>query len=594
MHAYVLLAGVAALAACRNAGPASPPAAGGPDTTTLAREIPRLLEGSGVPGLSIAVVRDGRVIWAGAYGTRGDSAHAPVDTATVFEAASLSKPVFAYLALRLADQGVLDLDRPLAELLAYPRLPRDERARRITARLVLSHGTGLPNWGGEQLTLQFEPGTAYGYSGEGFVYLQRAIERVTGQSLEALARREVFEPLGMTRSSYVWQPRFEGNAAHAKDWLWRVAPIDRWVEPSAAYTLLTTAPDYARFVGAVLTGRGLSAATWQSFLTPVRETSPGGAMALGVRVENGPDGRIFYHGGNNGRRFTCYMTGDVGRRTGFVYFTNASNGASLVAALAKPVFGGAPSRHRAEYDRFDDPRLVAVRSVQRAATAEGPDAARARLREIRAESSAHLSGDDVLALGEFFAGRGLAPLSLEVLGHAVADAPRSGAARLSLGRAQEAAGRLDAALDSYRRAQALGADREETGRLIRWVEERLAARARLVVVDPRTLARYPGRYLERRVTMRDGRLFYTNGASPVSPLTPMTDRLFEVAAEPTARVRFEDTGSGRAGRIVVLYSDGTADQAVRFNEPHRELAPAERTRRGGTRARSGGEGRPGP
>ena len=107
--------------------------------------------------------------------------------------------------------------------------------------MVLSHGTGLPNWGGERLTLQFEP-AAYGYSGEGFVYLQKAIERATGQSLEALARREVFEPLGMARSSYVWQERFEGNAAQAKDWLWRVAPIDRWVEPNASYTLLTTAP----------------------------------------------------------------------------------------------------------------------------------------------------------------------------------------------------------------------------------------------------------------------------------------------------------------------------------------------------------------
>ena len=425
MRSCALLAGLLALTACRRPGPAHPDAAGLPDTATLAREVPRFLRISGVPGLSMAVVRGGRVVWAGAFGTRDDSAQTPVDTATVFEAASLSKPVFAYLVLRLADRGELDLDRPLAEMLEYPRVPRDPRARRITARMVLSHGTGLPNWGGERLTLQFEPGTAYGYSGEGFVYLQKAIERATGQSLEALARREVFEPLGMARSSYVWQERFEGNAAQAKDWLWRVAPIDRWVEPNAAYTLLTTAPDYARFVAAVLTGRGLSPATWQAFLTPVRETSPGIAMALGVRVENGTDGRIFYHSGNNGRRFTCYMTGDVGRATGFVYFTNASNGTSLVEALAGPVFRGAPSRHRAEYDRFDDPRLVAIRSIQRAAVEAGADAARARLRRVRADSSAHLSLDDVLALGEFFAGRGLAPLSIEVLEQAVADTPGS-------------------------------------------------------------------------------------------------------------------------------------------------------------------------
>ena len=536
----------------------------------------------------MAVVRDGRVVWAGAFGTRNDSAQTPVDTATVFEAASLSKPVFAYLVLRLVDRGELDLDRPLAEMLEYRRLPHDERARRITARLVLSHGTGLPNWGGEQLTLQFEPGTAYGYSGEGFVYLQKAIERATGHSLEALARREVFEPLGMTRSSYTWQERFEGNAASAKDWLWRAAPIDRWVEPNAAYTLLTTAPDYARFVAAVLTGRGLSPATWQAFLTPVRETSPGIAVGLGVRVENGPDGRIFYHSGNNGRRFTCYMTGDVRRGTGLVYFTNASNGTSLVEALAGPVFPGTSSRHRAEYDRFDDPRLVAIRSIQRAAVEAGADAARARLERVRADSSAHLSSDDMLAVGEFFAGRGLAPLSIEVLEQAVADTPRSGTARLSLGRAQEVAGRLDRALESYRRAQALGVDREETERLIRWVEERLAARARPVAVDPRTLARYPGRYAERRVTLREGRLFYSGGAYPASPLTPMTERLFEVAAEPTSRVRFDDAGAGRAARIVVLYSDGTADQATRINEPRRDETPGRPARRGGARQASPG------
>jgi hypothetical protein len=341
------------------------------------------------------------------------------------------------------------------------------------------------------------------------------------------------------------------------------------VEPNAAYTLLTTAPDYARFLAAVLTGRGLLPATWRAFLTPVRETSLGTAMALGGRVENGPGGPVCYHSGNNGRRFTCYMTGDVGRGTGLVYFTNAGNGTSLVQALAGPVFRGAPSRHRAEYDRFDDPRLVAVRSVQRAAVEAGPDSAQALLRRVRADSSAHPTPDDVLALGEFFAGRGLAPLSLEVLEQAAAEAPRSGAARLALGRAQEAAGRLDLALESYQKARALGADREETARLIRWVEERLAARARPVAVDPRVLARYPGRYAERRVTLREGRLFYSSGAYPASPLTPMTERLFEVGAEPTARVRFDGGGSGRPDRIVVLYRDGTADQAPRLQEAGR-------------------------
>ncbi len=192
-----------------------------PDTTALTRDIPRLIRDADIPGLSMAVVRNGRVVWARAFGTVNDSAQTPVDTETIFEAASLSKPVFAYLVLRLVDRGELDLDRPLADMLPYPRLAHDDRYKRITARMVLSHGTGLPNWGGERLTLRFEPGSAYGYSGEGFVYLQKVLERVTGRPLDALARREVFQPLGMTRSSYLWQERFDGNAAYGKDWLWR-------------------------------------------------------------------------------------------------------------------------------------------------------------------------------------------------------------------------------------------------------------------------------------------------------------------------------------------------------------------------------------
>ena len=137
-----------------------------------------------MPGLAIAIVENGRVTWTGGFGTLNDAARTPVDTGTIFEAASLSKPVFAYTVLRLADRGDLDLDRPLFQSLEYPRLARDERYKRITARMVLSHATGLPNWGGETLTLQFDPGTAYGYSGEGFVFLQKVVEHLTGRSLD--------------------------------------------------------------------------------------------------------------------------------------------------------------------------------------------------------------------------------------------------------------------------------------------------------------------------------------------------------------------------------------------------------------------------
>jgi CubicO group peptidase (beta-lactamase class C family) len=534
-----------------------------PDTAALAHEIPRLLRISGVPGLSIAVVQDSRVVWAGAYGTINDPARAPVDTGTIFEAASLSKPVFAYLVLRLADRGELDLDRPLFQMLEYPRLAHDERYKRITARIVLSHGTGLPNWGGERLTLRFDPGTAYGYSGEGFVFLQKAVERLTGRSLDELARREVFQPLGMSRSSFVWQARFEGDAAYAKDWRWQVAPVNRYTpaEANAAASLLTTAPDYARFVAAVLTGRGLSPAMWRKFLTPVRETSPGRAIGLGIRVEDGAAGRSFYHSGNNGRRFTSYMTGDLATGLGLVYFASAYNGTSLVGALAAPVLGSdPPSRHRAEYDRYDDPRLVAIRSVQQAAVDSGVGAARARLAAINSSPATRLSFDETLEVGAFLSGRSLAPLAIELLEQAVADNPDSAAAHLALGRAAEAAGDLASAMKSYRSAERLEGDSGEAQAQIQWAKDRLAARAHPVTLPRQTLERYPGRFQDQEIALRDGRLRYRRGVNPESPLTPMATDLFEVETDPTVRVRFVGGGAGPAAKIIGIYSDGTIDE----------------------------------
>ncbi|HKS54663.1 MAG TPA: serine hydrolase [Steroidobacteraceae bacterium] len=544
-----------ALAAC-----ASPrPAHHAPDTASLEREIPRLLSVSGIPGLSMAVVQNGRVVWAGAFGTINDDAKTPVNTGTIFEAASLSKPVFAYLVLRLADRGEFDLDRPLYEMLEYPRLAHDERYKRITARIVLSHRTGLPNWGGEKLTLQFDPGTDYGYSGEGFLFLQKTLEKFTGRSLDELARREVFEPLGMMRSSYIWQERFAGNAAYAKNWLWEVAPANRYTEAeaNAAASLLTTATDYAQFVTAVMTGRGLSPAMWNQYLTPVRETSPGIHMGLGIRVEERQGGRTFYHSGNNGRRFTSYMTGDIARGLGLVYFTNGPNGTSLVEALSSRVFGDENvAKNRATFDRYDDPHLLALQSVERAAVEQGADAARKQLQVISTNPATRPTSDDLLHFSAFFSGRGLAPLAIEILQQVVADSPTSADAHLALGRALESSGDLQAAIASYQRARALSDDPDEAQRQIQWTEDRVAARARPVAVSDQMLQRYAGQYQQQVVAVRNGRLYYKGVLTPESALTPIARDVFEVDADPSIRVRFVDDGA----RLVGISSDGTLDE----------------------------------
>ena len=561
-----------ALAACsRRAAPnRSSPAsvAARPDTAALLQDLPRIMTIGDIPGLSMAVVQNGRITWARAFGTVNDSARAPVDTATIFEAASLSKPVFAYVVLRLVDRGEFDLDRPLYQILEYPRLAHDERYKHITGRMILSHASGLPNWGGERLDLLFEPGTAYGYSGEGFLFLQQAVERVTGRSLEQLAQREVFDPLDMRRSSFVWQERFAGDAAYATDWLRRVAPVHHYVEPNAAYTLLTTAPDYARFVAAVLTERGLSPGAWKAFLSPVRESSPGISIGLGIRIEEATAGRgrMFYHSGNNGRRFTSYMTGDLGAGTGFVYFTSAPNGTSLVSALATRVFGAEhQARHWADFDRYDDARLIALRSVERAAVGFGADSARVRLREISKSPDTRPSFDQVLELGAFMAGRKLDSLSIEILEKAVAGAPDSAGAHLALGKAREADGDLAGAVASYRRALALGDDTTDAGQQLRWANARIAERDRPAEVPAHRLKDYAGRYGERTIALRHGRLYYTRGVEAESALVPMAADLFEVEADPTLRVRFVGT-KGAATKLVELSSDGSMEEALRSGD----------------------------
>src|SRR5690606_6001996 len=134
------------------------------------RLVPRLMDGADIPGMSVVVLQNSRVSYVGNFGTMDRAGNRPVERDTRIFAASLSKPLFTYAVLRLANRGLIDLDRPLCEYEENPRLATDPRYRSITARMVLSHTSGLPNWAsGGELRLSFEPGSSWEYSGEGFV-----------------------------------------------------------------------------------------------------------------------------------------------------------------------------------------------------------------------------------------------------------------------------------------------------------------------------------------------------------------------------------------------------------------------------------------
>src|SRR5580698_6041315 len=225
--------------------------------------IPALMEKGGVPGLSIAVIRDGRTVWSESYGVRSETTKKPVTKDTMFNVGSLSKPVFAYGVLKLVDAGKLKLDEPLAPYLPKEMTEGDPRFQQITARIVLSHRTGFPNWppDGKPLVIHFTPGERFSYSGAGMVFLQKAVEKITGKPLNDYLQESVFTPLGMKHSSYVWNPAFESEVATGHNVVGAPVDLFKAEQANAAASLETTAEDYAIFLDAVLNGKGLQAAT---------------------------------------------------------------------------------------------------------------------------------------------------------------------------------------------------------------------------------------------------------------------------------------------------------------------------------------------
>jgi CubicO group peptidase (beta-lactamase class C family) len=127
--------------------------------------------------------------------------------------------VVAYAALRLCDNGILQLDRPLASYLTTPYLPNEPALAQITLRQVLSHTTGFPNWRASEqpLRVRWQPGTRFGYSGEGYLYLQHVIEHLTQQPFAAFVQTSVLEPLQMSSSIFIWMDRFVSRAAQGHE-----------------------------------------------------------------------------------------------------------------------------------------------------------------------------------------------------------------------------------------------------------------------------------------------------------------------------------------------------------------------------------------
>ncbi|HEU4389954.1 MAG TPA: serine hydrolase [Blastocatellia bacterium] len=365
----------------------------------LENRLPDLMKGSNVAGLSLGLVRDGELVWHHGFGVKNAQTKEPVADSTVFEAASLSKPVFAYAVLKLVDSGKFDLDKPLTEYLpGQYDVGDDLRLKQITARRVLSHTTGFPNWRplGGGLKIHFSPGERFSYSGEGYVYLSKVIELITGEKLNDFVKKLVFEPLGMTSSSYVWQESYDTQKTFLHNSRGEPTGLNKLTPgfANAASSLHTTAQDYARFVSAILKGTGLKAETLKQMLTPQVNVRAGGASSidrpnagivpdvgwgLGWGLQTTDDGVSFWHWGDNGNT-KAFVVASVKQRTGVVYFANSFTGLSIAREIVELAVGGAqPAIAWINYERYNSPRFVLLNSI----IDKGVDAALRDYREKR-------------------------------------------------------------------------------------------------------------------------------------------------------------------------------------------------------------------
>lgn len=324
--------------------------------------VTRVMQAAEVTGVGIAIFNNHKIVYLKAYGVRDKEKNLPLTPDSVMTSASLSKSAFATVVTQLVEEGVLDLDKPVYQYLPKPLpeypfyrdLANDPRYKQITLRMLLSHTSGFPNWRAfnddHKLNINFTPGSKFAYSGEGILLAQLVVETVTKKPINNVMRERLFVPDDMTRTSMVWEGRFENDYANGYDEYGRSLGPERRTTADAAGSMQTTLRDYANFLQALLQGRDMNKATREQMLSPqvqisskhefptlaAETTTENKAIRLSYGLGWGlywtPYGRAFFKGGHDeGWRHFAVCFDKSG--TGILIMTNSSNGEGIYKEL---------------------------------------------------------------------------------------------------------------------------------------------------------------------------------------------------------------------------------------------------------------------
>ncbi|MFL6290756.1 MAG: serine hydrolase [Thermoanaerobaculia bacterium] len=378
-----------------------------------------------------------------------------------------------------------------------------------------------------------------------------------------LARREVFDPLGMTRSRLAWDPALEGGIGGIVTGInaqGQLEPLPRETEANVAGSLLTTAADYGRFLVALLEGRGLKPESREALFKPQAQVQskwgdpkspkqPGVFWGLGWGLERADGVDTFWHWGHE-NAWRAFVVVRRDGKAGFVYFANSHEGLSIVKALADLVVGGPrPSlAWLTEYEQHDDPRRAARKAIDRAFRDEGIEAGTRRYREL------HPSPEVAETLADQMMEQNREKEAVALLRAALESEPKAASLHARLGQALTATGELQAAVAEYETAAKLDPENQWPA-MRKWLREGIDAKP--VTLPEETVRRFAGSFGPRTVTFEGGSLHYQREGRPKYRLIPIGPALFAVEGNGSVRVRFAEDGS----KLAVLQPDGEDESA---------------------------------
>jgi len=318
----------------------------------LSKDIPKWMDEHNVPSISVSVIEEGEIVWSDVFGLQ--NANTMATDNTLYESASIAKPLTTEIFLRLATMGKVSLDEPMATHWVDPDIADDPRAQLLTPRHVLTHQTGFKNWRrmtGGKLRFVRDPGLEMGYSGEGFQYLARFMEEKLDQSFNDIANDVLFGPEGMENSAVEDQDWYSGRLA------WPYFPEGKWMEPFplkkafiGAGGLRTTTEDYAKFILSIMYGdkvsKDLRKEQFEISLNQnerclesatVPKACPNQlGFGLGWYVYSFENETVIGHtGANMGERTLAVF--NPKRKSGLVVMSNGSNGNHVIYKIAEAV-----------------------------------------------------------------------------------------------------------------------------------------------------------------------------------------------------------------------------------------------------------------